>query len=245
MSSPKSRRYPGGFSACRKRSFRPTALLAMCHCEPVTDVTGCGERSERRQWRKKQGERVAAVKIGGVRHKAARKFCPPQQGHPHSLALHPLSCRPRVTFCHQRQKVTKERRQNQGFEILPRLEHVPCGRTPTREPTFQVYCLAFASSLRLQPLAAHADPRCPVISGMPPASTAQTKNPPHLLPCTRRGDPRGRPRSAPLPCTRRGRPPGRPVSPHSQPITLSLHRTIFISRRISRRSIPAPAIFDT
>ena len=64
MSSPKSRRYPGGFSACRKRSFRPTALLAMCHCEPVPDVTGCGERSERRQWRKKQGERVAAVKIG-------------------------------------------------------------------------------------------------------------------------------------------------------------------------------------
>ena len=69
-------------------------------------------------WHDGGPERVAAVKIGGARHKAARKFCPPQQGHPHSLALHPLSCRPRGTFCQQRQKVTKERRQNQGFEIL-------------------------------------------------------------------------------------------------------------------------------
>ena len=66
-------------------------------------------------WHDGGPERVAAVKIGGARHKAARKFCPPQQGHPHSLALHPLSCRPRGTFCQQRQKVPKERRQNPWF----------------------------------------------------------------------------------------------------------------------------------
>ena len=81
-------------------------------------------------WHDGGPEPVAAVKIGGVRRKAARKFCPPQQGHPHSLALHPLSCRPRGTFCHQRQKVPKEHRQNQGFEILPRLECVPRGHPP-------------------------------------------------------------------------------------------------------------------
>ena len=95
-------------------------------------------------------------------------------------------------------KCPKNAVKTHGFEILPRLEHVPCGRTPPREPSSQIHRRAFASPLRLQPLAAHADPRCPVISGMPPASTAQTKNPPHLLPCTRRGDPRGRPRSAHL-----------------------------------------------
>ena len=41
----------------------------------------CGERSERRQWRMKRSERVAAVKISSVRRKAARKFWAPQQGH--------------------------------------------------------------------------------------------------------------------------------------------------------------------
>ena len=84
------------------------------------------------------------------------------------------------------------------LKSFARLGCRPRGSLLPREPDAQVYHLAFVSSLRLQPLAAHADPRCPVISGMPPASTAQTKNPPHLLPCTRRGDPRGRPRSAHL-----------------------------------------------
>ena len=41
----------------------------------------CGERTERCQWQRKRGERVAAVKIGGVRRKAAQKFWAPQQGH--------------------------------------------------------------------------------------------------------------------------------------------------------------------
>ena len=41
----------------------------------------CGERTERCQWQRKRGERVAAVKIGGVRRKAAQKFWVPQQGH--------------------------------------------------------------------------------------------------------------------------------------------------------------------
>ena len=39
------------------------------------------ERTERCQWQEKRGERVAAVKIGGVRRKAAQKFWAPQQGH--------------------------------------------------------------------------------------------------------------------------------------------------------------------
>ena len=40
-----------------------------------------GERSERRQWRMKRGERVAAVKISSARREAARKFWVPQQDH--------------------------------------------------------------------------------------------------------------------------------------------------------------------
>ena len=41
----------------------------------------CGERTERRRWRRKRSERVAAVKISSVRRKAAQKFWAPQQDH--------------------------------------------------------------------------------------------------------------------------------------------------------------------
>ena len=41
----------------------------------------CGERTERCQWQRKRGERVAAVKISSVRRKAAQKFWAPQQDH--------------------------------------------------------------------------------------------------------------------------------------------------------------------
>ena len=41
----------------------------------------CGERIERRRWRMKRDERVAAVKILSVRRKTAQKFWAPQQGH--------------------------------------------------------------------------------------------------------------------------------------------------------------------
>ena len=41
----------------------------------------CGERTERCQWQRKRGERVAAVKILSVRRKAAQKFWAPQQDH--------------------------------------------------------------------------------------------------------------------------------------------------------------------
>ena len=57
--------------------------LAMTHNKRCSDYQAdrCGERAERRRWRMKRGERVAAVKIGGVRRKAARKFWAPQQDH--------------------------------------------------------------------------------------------------------------------------------------------------------------------
>ena len=41
----------------------------------------CGERIERRRWRMKRDERVAAVKILSDSRKAAKKFWAPQQGH--------------------------------------------------------------------------------------------------------------------------------------------------------------------
>ena len=61
----------------------PRALCALA----MTDCTGCdaasrwGERTERCQWQRKRGERVAAVKISSVRRKAAQKFWAPQQDH--------------------------------------------------------------------------------------------------------------------------------------------------------------------
>ena len=160
-----------------------------------------------------------------------------------------MFCLRRGTFCQQRQKVPKERRQNQGFEILPRLKRILCGNPPATQtkcsslpPCFRIVSAPTSAGRSRGPalprrrrdaLCAYRPARC--------GHRALHK----LKTYFRRGNPRGRPRSAPLPCTRRGRPPGRPVSPHSQPITLSLRRTIFISRRISRRPIPAPAIFDT
>ena len=63
------------------------SLQKPCHCE-ASAHTGRGERTERCQWQKKRGERVAAVKISSVRRKSAQKFWAPQQGHPF----------PRLTF---------------------------------------------------------------------------------------------------------------------------------------------------
>ena len=41
----------------------------------------CGAQIQRRRWRKKQNERVAAFKITSVRRGAAQNFWAPQQGH--------------------------------------------------------------------------------------------------------------------------------------------------------------------
>ena len=51
-------------------------------CKGCGKAGRCGERIERRRWRMKRDERVAAVKISSVRRKAAQKFWVPQQGHP-------------------------------------------------------------------------------------------------------------------------------------------------------------------
>ena len=59
--------------ACAARPNR----AALC----VYRAARCGERIERRRWRMKRDERVAAVKILSVRRKAAQKFWAPQQGH--------------------------------------------------------------------------------------------------------------------------------------------------------------------
>ena len=63
--------WPGG----GVRAPRPT------HDKECGGAGRCGERTERRQWRMKRSERVAAVKILSVRRKAAQKFRAPQQGH--------------------------------------------------------------------------------------------------------------------------------------------------------------------
>ena len=54
--------------------------LRMC-CKECGGAGRCGERTERCQWQRKRGERVAAVKISSVRRKAAQKFWAPQQGY--------------------------------------------------------------------------------------------------------------------------------------------------------------------
>ena len=60
---------------------RAHCALAMKRYKGCGGTGRCGERIERCQWQKKRDERVAAVKIGGVRRKAARKFWAPQQDH--------------------------------------------------------------------------------------------------------------------------------------------------------------------
>ena len=62
--------------ALRACAARPNRA-ALCVYRPAR----CGERIERRRWRMKRDERVAAVKILSVRRKAAQKFGAPQQGH--------------------------------------------------------------------------------------------------------------------------------------------------------------------
>ena len=119
----------------------------------------------------------------------ARALC--ARGNP-QYPMHRAPCHApgRGTFCHQRQKVPKERRQNQGFGILPRLEHVPPGSPLPRVPNALIQSLAFVSPLRRHPLAAHAGPRWPGAAGKPSAPTARLCT---VLLCLRRGDPRGRP----------------------------------------------------
>ena len=80
----------------------------------------------------------------------------------------------RGTFFPRRKKVPKERRQNQGFGILSvggvLPASVPFRRANGNE---QISFLAFALPLRLQPLAAHAGPRCPGTAGVPSAPIPQ------------------------------------------------------------------------
>ena len=86
-------------------------------------------------------------------------------GNPHP----PVIASRRGTFCQQRQKVPKERRQNQWFwNPLRARDAFRVENLLPRAPNAQVYRRAFVSSLRHHPLAAHAGPRCPGAAGMPP-----------------------------------------------------------------------------
>ncbi len=61
---------------------RATARVAPTECNKKCGGAGrCGERIERRRWRMKRDERVAAVKILSDSRKTARKFWAPQQDH--------------------------------------------------------------------------------------------------------------------------------------------------------------------
>ena len=92
---------PYQLSSCPPEPALPcTPCKKPCHCE-TSSQTGRGERTERCQWQKKRGERVAAVKISSVRRKAAQKFWAPQQGHPYPRPQGPLpkgGCRPGNSF---------------------------------------------------------------------------------------------------------------------------------------------------
>ena len=72
----------------------------------------------------------------------------------------------RLPFFLRRKKGRKERRQNQGFGILSAGGVLPAS-VPFRRANGneQIPFLAFALPLRLQPLAAHAGPRCPGTAG--------------------------------------------------------------------------------
>ena len=125
----------------------------------------------------------------------------------------PLSrqCQPRGTFCHQRQKVPKERRQNPWFWI-------PC--TGVVHPVQKLFCpanrtdeiprCAFVSSLRLSP--------CKSACAL--ALTCRNYNL-HCTPCPFVGGGVPTPRlHAPLVTFRRGRCPHRPAQSSAAPLVL-------------------------
>ena len=89
-------------------------------------------------------------------------------------ALYFVLCLRRGTFCQQRQKVPKERRQNQGFGILC-AGRVQLSPQPVSHANgvLQNPFRAFAWPLRLQPLAADAGPRWSGAAGMAAASTVR------------------------------------------------------------------------
>ena len=95
----------------------------------------------------------------------------------------PRSCLRWGTFCQQRQKVPKERRQSQGFEIHSAAE-VPTALFPIHHAnrSAQNSCLAFASSLHLIPRRA---PRlcCPGLTGKAFASAVRCDV--GIAPCTK------------------------------------------------------------
>ena len=72
------------------------------------------------------GATLAVARLGLHRPLANNKVTGVAIRNPH--AMYPLFYPRHGAFCQQRQKVLKERRQNQGFGILPRLECVPCGK---------------------------------------------------------------------------------------------------------------------
>ena len=67
--------------AVQDRAGRPGGRPLRMRCKGRGTAGRCGERTERCQWQRKRGERVAAVKISSVRRKAAQKFWAPQQDH--------------------------------------------------------------------------------------------------------------------------------------------------------------------
>ena len=69
------------WAAVRGRAGRPGGRPLRMRYKGRGTAGRCGERIERRRWRMKRDERVAAVKILSVRRKAAPKFWAPQQGH--------------------------------------------------------------------------------------------------------------------------------------------------------------------
>ena len=68
-------------SAIQSRAGRPGGRPLRMRNKVCGKTGRCGERTERCQWQRKRGERVAAVKILSVRRKAAQKFWAPQQDH--------------------------------------------------------------------------------------------------------------------------------------------------------------------
>ena len=152
-------------------------------------------------WHDGGPERVSAVKIGGVRRKAARKFWAPQQGHPHSLALHPLHCIPchadrGVLSANSGRKYPKNAVKTHGFEILS----AP-GIYPMWKPSCPAYqTLKFTAVLSYRLCAAIRWPltRARAALVRPGFCVYRPARCGHRALCKlrtyfRRGDPRGRP----------------------------------------------------
>ena len=136
-----------------------------------------GKSPQHRQWRMQQGDFEEVPRLAGTivpGNRLARRWAGcPRSGLRGRPLPHPLlrKCLRRGTFCHQRQKVPKERRQNQWFwNPCAGVVRKVSGPFAPANNSVQTR-LVLLHCLRLYPPRRAPRLCCLGITGLPPAST--------------------------------------------------------------------------